>query len=184
MAKFLIDSNVFLELQLGQSRAAECKAFLTAVSRGEVKAAVTDFTIDSVALVMESRGSPPADIRRFFESLKNYKGLSMHGLSLSARIAATKEMEGGRLDYDDATLVAMMKNLDIDKVVSFDRDLDGVGGIRRLDPVEAIPDEGSSEKKSPDISKLRTRLNKKIDSRDVEAAVREAGEEIGSGSNR
>jgi predicted nucleic acid-binding protein len=83
LEEFLIDANVFLELELGQSRAAECKAFLTAVSKGELKAAVTDFTVDSVALVMESRGSPAADLKKFFESLKPYKGLSLHGLSLS-----------------------------------------------------------------------------------------------------
>lgn len=74
MAAFLIDANVFLELELGQSRAAECKAFLTKVSKGRIKATVTDFTVDSVALVMESRGSPPADIRKFLESLMLYKG--------------------------------------------------------------------------------------------------------------
>jgi len=71
--------------------------------------------------------------------LKLYKGLSIHGLSLSARIAATKEIEGQGLDFDDATCVATMKSLGINRIVSFDRDFDGVGGISRLDPVDAFP---------------------------------------------
>lgn len=37
------------------------------------------------------------------------------------------------------------------------------------------------EKKSSDISKLHIRLKKKIDWRDVEKTVREAGNEIGAG---
>ena len=65
MEKFLIDANVFLEPERGQSRAAECKSFLSLVSKGELRAAVTGYTVDSVALVMESKGSP-ADIRKFF----------------------------------------------------------------------------------------------------------------------
>ncbi len=90
---------------------------------------------------MENRGSPAADVRKFFESLKLYKGLSIHGHSLSTRIAATREMEGKGLDFDDATSVATMRSLGIDKIVSFDRDFDGIDGISRLDPVDAIPDE-------------------------------------------
>jgi AbrB family looped-hinge helix DNA binding protein len=40
------------------------------------------------------------------------------------------------------------------------------------------------EKKSSDISKLRIRLNKKIDWRDVEEAVRDAGDKLGATSSR
>lgn len=38
------------------------------------------------------------------------------------------------------------------------------------------------QKKSSDIAKLRIRLNKKIDWKNVEAIVREAGEKLGTGS--
>jgi len=38
------------------------------------------------------------------------------------------------------------------------------------------------QKKTSDITILRIRLNKKIDWKDVEGAVREAGEKLGSGS--
>jgi len=37
------------------------------------------------------------------------------------------------------------------------------------------------EKKSSDISKLRIRLNRKIDWRDVEKTIREAGDKIATG---
>ena len=38
------------------------------------------------------------------------------------------------------------------------------------------------QRKSSDITKLRIRLNKKIDWKDIEATVREAGEKLGTGS--
>ncbi len=72
----MVDANIFLELELSQSRSAECKGFLRSVASGRMKAATTDFILDSVAVVMEDRDSPAADIERFFASLTLYKGLS------------------------------------------------------------------------------------------------------------
>ena len=40
------------------------------------------------------------------------------------------------------------------------------------------------QKKSSDITKLRIRLNKKIDWRYVEATIREAGEKVGTDGSR
>jgi AbrB family looped-hinge helix DNA binding protein len=40
------------------------------------------------------------------------------------------------------------------------------------------------QKKSSDITKLRIRLNKKIDWRSVEATIREAGEKVGTDGSR
>ena len=82
MPRLLVDANIFLELELGQSRSADCKGFLSEVARGKLGAATTDFILDSVAVVMEDRGSPPSDIRKFFASLLLYKGLLIHNLDL------------------------------------------------------------------------------------------------------
>lgn len=73
MPRLLIDANIFLELELGQAKSTECKDFLSSVAKGKLKAATTDFILDSVAVVMEDRGSPARDIRRFFASLILYK---------------------------------------------------------------------------------------------------------------
>lgn len=58
---------------------------------------------------------------------------------MSARVGATIQMEEEELDFDDATSVAAMRSLGISKVVSFDRDFDGVEGISRTEPANAIP---------------------------------------------
>jgi predicted nucleic acid-binding protein len=138
MARFLVDTNIFLELELGHSRSAECKDFLSNVARGKVKAATTDFIIDSIALVMEDRGNAVDDIRKFLASLVVYKGLFIYNLGLKGRMLAIDEMENEGLDFDDATSVATMRRLGIKVIVSFDRDFDKVHKLTRIEPKKAL----------------------------------------------
>jgi len=135
--RLLVDANIFLELELGQSKSEDCKRFLSEVARGKLRAATTDFILDSVAVVMEDRGSPAKDIRKFFASLLLYKGFLIHNLDLKGRVLATDEMETAGLSFDDATSVATMRRFGIREIVSFDRDFDGVRGITRIEPKSA-----------------------------------------------
>ena len=134
----LIDANIFLELELGQSRSSECKEFLSQVARGRIKAVTTDFILDSVALVMEDKRSPPKDIRKFFVSLALYKGLSIYSLDLKDRIVAAEEMIRERLDFDDSTSIAAMRRLKIKDIVSFDKDFDGAKALTRVEPRDIL----------------------------------------------
>ena len=134
----LIDANIFLELELGQSRSSECKEFLSQVARGRIKAVTTDFILDSVALVMEDKRSPPKDIRKFFVSLALYKGLSIYSLDLKDRIVAAEEMIRERLDFDDSTSIAAMKRLKIKDIVSFDKDFDEAKALTRVEPRDIL----------------------------------------------
>jgi predicted nucleic acid-binding protein len=88
---------------------------------------------------MESRGAPAGDIRKFFTSLLFYKGLQLYNLDLKGRIVATEKMDKEKkLDFDDATSIAVMKRLKINEIVSFNRDFDQVQGITRIEPRDAI----------------------------------------------
>jgi len=145
-SSFLIDANIFLELQLEQAKSAECKEFLSLVSDGKVEAATTDFILDSIAVVMEDKKAAPEDIRKFFVSLSLFKGLYIHNLDLRGRIAAAQKMAKEDLDFDDSTSVVAMEELKIKEIVSFDRDFAGVKGIVRVEPNEAISRQlGSTE---------------------------------------
>lgn len=134
MPRILIDANIFLELELGQTKSDQCKEFLRQVAAGKLKAATTDFILDSIAVVMESRGSSPSDIGKFFSSLLIFKGLVIYNLGLQGRISATSEMEKSKLDFDDATSLATMKRQRIKEIVSYDHDFDNIQGITRLEP--------------------------------------------------
>ena len=137
-SSFLIDANIFLELQLEQSRSAECKEFLSLVSNGKMEAATTDFILDSIAVVMEDKKATPEDIRKFFISLSLFKGLYIHNLDLRGRIAAAQKMADENLDFDDSTSIVAMEEMKIKEIVSLDRDFEGVKGITRVEPREVV----------------------------------------------
>jgi len=59
-------------------------------------------------------------------------------MNIADKIEASEEMENSKLDFDDATSLAVMKKLKIDEIVSFDRDFDRVESIRRLEPHEVV----------------------------------------------
>ncbi len=101
---------------------------------GDLKAVTTDFIIDSIALVMEDKGSPSGDLKKFLTSLIHYKGLELYSLDIRDKIRATDEMSKKQVDFDDATSVAAMRRLSLREIVSFDKDFDKVQGITRLEP--------------------------------------------------
>lgn len=134
----LIDANIFLELELEQSKSSECEKFLAAVAKGSIGAIVTDFLLDGIAVIMEDRRASPQNIIRFFESLSLFKGLTIYNLGLRGRIDAAQMMIDQGADFDDATSLAAMKALGIKRIVSFDRHFDRFSGITRLEPNKSL----------------------------------------------
>ena len=132
----LIDTNIFLEVQLNQSKADQAKQLLRLFQTGVVQGYVTDYTVDSIVLLMEHYKKPPEIIRVFLSSLLGYSGLEIYTLSLYDRIAATKHMEEFKLDYDDACQLQAMHVLKIENIVSFDRDFDKIKQIKRVTTID------------------------------------------------
>jgi len=129
-----VDSNVFLELELDQERADECEIFLNKVRKGVLRAITTGFHIDSILIIMENYGKSPSDLEIFLSSLLGYKGLEVYPLSILDRISATRWMDKLNLDLDDAIAYHVMKKLNVDKIVSYDRHFDSIEDITRLEP--------------------------------------------------
>jgi len=123
-----VGSDIFLGARTQAVKIISVRNSYPRVAKGGIKAVTTDIILDSIALVMEDRGSPPKDIGKFFVSLALYKSLSVYGLDLRGRIVATEEMIGKGLHFYDATSLAAMKRLKIKEIVSFDRDFDEVEG--------------------------------------------------------
>ncbi len=122
----LIDANIFLEAELGQQRAEECTSFLKLVQQGSVEALVTDFTVDSIALTIESHKKSARDVRTFLVSLTAYAGLRIYRVTAEEKILATKTMEALRTDFEDSLQLQAMLSNNITDIVSFDRDFDRV----------------------------------------------------------
>lgn len=131
---YFVDSNIFLELELDQRYVNECEVFLNKIRKGLLKAVITSFHVDSILIIMENYGKGPHELRTFLSSLLGYKGLEIYFSSIFDRILATKYMEEFNLDLDDALAFCVMKKLDINKIVSYDRHFDLVRDITRLEP--------------------------------------------------
>jgi len=128
----LIDTNIFLEVQLNQKKAQEASEILEAVSKNINQAYVTDFTIDSIIIIMEHYNKSPAEIKRFLVSLLAYEGLDFYQLSIFDKIKATEHMSSLQLDFDDACMYQAMQVLKITTIASFDTDFDKIPDIKRL----------------------------------------------------
>ena len=76
----LIDTNIFLEVQLNQEKAQKASEILEAVSKNIIQAYITDFTIDSIAIIMEHYNKSSTEIKRFLVSLLAYEGLDFYQL--------------------------------------------------------------------------------------------------------
>jgi len=136
--EFLVDANVFLELELGQQKADACESVLRKFQRGELEGIVVDFAIDTIVIVMENYGKEWDDIGTFISSFLGYKGLRIHFSSLLDRIKATNHAKNLNLDFDDALAFQAMKTNEITNVISYDKDFDTVPGIRRLLPEDLL----------------------------------------------
>jgi len=128
----LIDTNVFLEVMLAQSKRKACIEFLNAVRAGKQKAAVTDFTIYSIMIILDGRGKL-SELGRFLRSLSAYKGLTLYAASLEDKVDAVELAANGEFHVDDAVQYASARRLRAKAIVSLDRDFDN-REIPRADP--------------------------------------------------
>ena len=130
----LIDTNVFLEVFLNQDRATDCSNFLEKVDRGELQGFVTDFTIHSLAVVLERAGKGDS-LRGVFASLSAFQGLTLlHASLLDHSEIALLATEIG-LDFDDAYQAYFAQRTNM-PVISFDRHFDRVG--ERREPADFL----------------------------------------------
>jgi len=131
---YLIDANIFLELELGQERSTACEQFLQQVYRGEVDSYITDFHIDAIVLVMESYGVAWEDLMQFLTGLSSYNGLYRVSLGIADKAAACRMMQQSSIDFDDALVLQAMETEGITALVSYDTDFDTIDSIQRVEP--------------------------------------------------
>lgn len=137
-AKFLVDANIFLEVELGQRKADPCEKVLRKFHRGELEGMVVDFAIDTIVITMENYGKKWSEIKTFLSSLLGYKGLLIYFSTLLDRIMATNYMKNFGLDFDDALALRAMKQNGIENIISYDKDFDTVSDVKRILP-ESLP---------------------------------------------
>ena len=135
--KYLIDANIFLQAALEQGKDSECRNFLNKVTEGEIQASVTLFHLDASAVVMENRGLESSEIGNFYFEAYSSQGLEIVNMGVSSRLNALAEDSSSGLD--DGLMLQAFKELDIDKIVSYDTDFQKENCIT---PEEIIGHEG------------------------------------------
>jgi predicted nucleic acid-binding protein len=129
----LLDTNVFLELLLGQKRAGECQRLLEAMSRGEMEGVVTHFSVHAVEVALGG-GDAPAS---FLRNLERSAGLYLYDSDISDETAAGLMAEKIHRDFDDSLQYYVAKKLGAESIVSFDRHFDGLD-VPRVEPASAL----------------------------------------------
>ena len=128
----LIDTNIFLEVLLRRKNAPDCRALLDRLSRGELEAVATRFSLHSIEALMGRHG---ADVVSFLRTVDQTAGLLVYDTTTADEIAAAMLAEKVKRDFDDALQYYVAKKLGVDEIVSYDRHFEGLD-IRRVEPAE------------------------------------------------
>lgn len=135
---YLIDANIFLEVELGQKKGESARRLLTRFEKGELSGYISDFHIDAIVIVMENYDKTGKEIAIFLSSLLKYRGLSVIDISLSSKINATEIMDIYNLDFDDALIFQCMKEKNLVGLISYDTHFDKIDFIDRITPDKLI----------------------------------------------
>ena len=131
--RLLVDTNIFLEILLAQSRADEAKGLLQKVDMHDFF--ISDFSLHSIGLLL-LRQRKPEVFRQFVADMVVNAGviqLSLSPLEIDEVITAATSF---RLDFDDAYQYAVAERYSLD-IVSFDSDFDRTSRGRIL-PVAVV----------------------------------------------
>ena len=135
-----IDANIFLEVELQQKQADECKELLTFLETSSACAWINSFLVFSMVLTIQHKTQSKDKARKFIEILSSYPGLTVYSPNLSTIHIAISEQEKNDLDFDDGLVIACMKELNIQGIVTFDSHFESVEGINILSPSKALSD--------------------------------------------
>ena len=133
-----IDANIFLEVELRQSKADVCKELLTFLETSSPCAWINSFLIFSMVLTIQHKTQNLEKATKFIKILNSYSGLTVYPPNLSTIYNAISEQETHNLDFDDGLVIACMKELGIRDIVTFDNHFESIKGIEKLTPSNAL----------------------------------------------
>jgi uncharacterized protein len=129
----LLDTNIFLELLLDQSKASDCETLLDEISTGEREAVVSHFSLHAVEALMDDREK----LLGFLRDVENSDGLSVHETDVADEISIALLSKTLNRDFDDSLQYYLAKKLGVDCIVSFDRHFDALDG-KRCEPLDLL----------------------------------------------
>ncbi len=129
--KFLIDTNIFLEIILQQNKAQKAREFLAHSQSFDFY--MTDFTLHSIGILLFKRGAHETFLQ-FVHDMIFKAGIQVLGLKSEDMSNVIEASQRYRLDFDDAYQYAVAEKYNL-TIVSFDHDFDQTER-GRVDPDE------------------------------------------------
>ncbi len=131
----LVDTNIFLEVLLGRTRADECAVLLNDMSSGDVQGVVTRFSVHAIEAMLGDKSEEK--LTTFLRGLNQTYGLTVHDTSTADEVAVSLLKGKIGRDFDDSLQYFVAKRLGVQSIVSFDRDFDGLD-IPRREPKDLV----------------------------------------------
>ena len=133
----LLDTTVFIAAAFPREKHhKEGRAIITSVEEGALgKPVITDYILDEVVTFVRKRKGAAASIE-MLDAITHSPRLRLVKVEtrhFEAGLQLFRTYEG--LSFTDAVSVAVMRDLDIEVIYSFDSDFDGIPGIVRLTTV-------------------------------------------------
>lgn len=130
---YLIDSNVFLELLLDQSKADEAAQFLQ--SMPDERLHISEFSLYSIGIVLFHRKIYDTFVQFLNDLLRN-GGINLLRLSIHDMEDITNVAQRFNLDFDDAYQYVVAEKNAL-TIISFDKDFDRTEKGRKT-PAEVL----------------------------------------------
>lgn len=126
-----VDTNVLVRHLTGDPPAMAARA--TAYLASEPELLLTDLVVAETVYVLESFYKTPRDeIAEAVRSLVAFRSVVCVDPALLLR--AVEVYETARIDFAEAYLVACAESTGVGRVASFDRSIDRVGTVERVEP--------------------------------------------------
>jgi predicted nucleic-acid-binding protein len=126
-----VDTNVFVRHLTGEPAALAARA--TAYLAAETELLLTDLVVAETVYVLESfYDAPRAQVAAAVRSILAFRSVICVDQALLLR--AVEVYESDRIDFAEAYLVACAESTGVNKVASFDRSIDRVGTVERIEP--------------------------------------------------
>lgn len=135
---YALDANIFLEVLLKQEKWGICAQVLEEVKLGSITAMLSDFSIDSIVIILERYGKTGTEIRKFLLSLFGYVGLRIYHAKMIDKMRATIKMERYKLDFDDSLVLQCAINSNCAGLITLDKDFQDIKEIITLQPEEVL----------------------------------------------
>jgi len=126
-----VDTNVLVRHLTGEPPAMAARA--TAYLEAEPELLLTDLVVAETVYVLESFYETPRE--RVAESVRSLIAMeSSVSVDAALLLRAVEVYEAERLDFAEAYLVACAETTGVGKIASFDKSIDRIGTVERVEP--------------------------------------------------